>query len=296
MRAITITQYGEPDVLQLTDAPLPEPGPGQVRVAVKAAGVNPIDWKIRSGAMSEVWPVDFPHILGLELAGVVDAVGEGAGFAVGDEVFGWSETGTYAEYALASTVIRKPAGLSWAEAAALPITGETALRVLGELEVKPGETVVIHGASGQVGRIATQAAVALGATVVGLAGASALDEVKELGAVPVQYGDGWVSRVHAVAPDGVDAVFDAAGFGVLGDSVELLGSPDRLITIADPAAYAQGLEFSASGSETQAVLEDLVARGLKLKLGSSYALTDAASAHRESATGHAGGKITLTPA
>ncbi|RSN31669.1 NADPH:quinone reductase [Amycolatopsis sp. WAC 04169] len=296
MRAITITQYGEPDVLRLDEAPLPEPGPGQVRVAVKAAGVNPIDWKIRSGAMAEVRPVDFPHILGLELAGVVDAVGEGADFAVGDEVFGWSETGTYAEYALASTVIRKPAGLSWAEAAALPIAGETALRVLGELEVKPGETVVIHGASGQVGRIATQAAVALGATVVGLAGASSLDEVKELGAVPVQYGDGWVSRVRSVAPDGVDAVFDAAGFGVLGDSVELLGSPDRLITIADPAAYAQGLKFSASGSETQAVLEDLVARGLKLKLGSSYALADAASAHRESATGHAGGKITLTPA
>ncbi|MEU8413362.1 NADP-dependent oxidoreductase [Amycolatopsis japonica] len=294
MRAITITQYGEPDVLRLTDAPLPEPGPGQVRVAVKAAGVNPIDWKIRSGAMAEAWPVDFPHILGLELAGVVDAVGEGADFAVGDEVFGWSETGTYAEYALASTVIRKPAGLSWAEAAALPITGETALRVLGELEVKPGETVVIHGASGQVGRIATQAAVALGATVVGLAGASSLDEVKALGAVPVQYGDGWVSRVRSAAPDGVDAVFDAAGFGVLGDSVELLGSPDRLITIADPAAYAQGLKFSAGGSETAAVLEDLVARGLRLKLGSSYALADAASAHRESATGHAGGKITLT--
>ncbi|AIG74529.1 Hypothetical protein AJAP_08110 [Amycolatopsis japonica] len=294
MRAITITQYGEPDVLRLTDAPLPEPGPGQVRVAVKAAGVNPIDWKIRSGAMAEVRPVDFPHILGLELAGVVDAVGEGADFAVGDEVFGWSETGTYAEYALASTVIRKPAELSWAEAAALPIAGETALRVLGELEVKPDETVVIHGASGQVGRIATQAAVALGATVIGLAGASSLDEVKALGAVPVQYGDGWVSRVRSAAPDGVDAVFDAAGYGVLGDSVELLGSPDRLITIADPAAYEQGLKFSAGGSETAAVLEDLVTRGLKLKLGSSYALADAASAHRESATGHAGGKITLT--
>ncbi|WP_340683518.1 NADP-dependent oxidoreductase [Amycolatopsis coloradensis] len=293
MRAITITQYGEPDVLRLDEAPLPEPGPGQVRVAVKAAGVNPIDWKIRSGAMAEVRPVEFPHILGLELAGVVDAVGEGADFAVGDEVFGWSDTGTYAEYALASKVIRKPAGLSWAEAAALPIAGETALRVLGELEVKPGETVVIHGASGQVGRIATQAAVALGATVVGLAGASSLDEVKELGAVPVQYGDGWVSRVRSVAPDGVDSVFDAAGFGVLGESVELLGSPDRLITIADPAAYAQGLKFSAGGEESAAVLEDLVARGLKLKLGSSYALADAAEAHRESATGHAGGKITL---
>ncbi|ANN15774.1 NADPH:quinone reductase [Amycolatopsis orientalis] len=294
MRAITITEYGDTDVLRSAEVPVPEPGPGQVRVAVKAAGVNPIDWKIRSGGMAEVRPVEFPHILGLELAGVVDAVGEGAGFAVGDEVFGWSDTGTYAEYALATKVIRKPAGLSFAEATALPIAGETALRVLGELEVKPGETVVVHGASGQVGRFATQAAVALGATVIGLAGASSLDEVKALGAIPVQYGEGWVSRVHSAAPDGVDAVFDAAGFGVLGDSVALLGSPDRLITIADPAAFAQGLKFSAGGEESAAVLEDLVSRELKIKLGRGYALDDAAAAHRESETGHAGGKITLT--
>ncbi|MFK0249700.1 NADP-dependent oxidoreductase [Amycolatopsis azurea] len=294
MRAITITQYGDTDVLRSAEVPAPEPGPGQVRVAVKAAGVNPIDWKIRSGAMEEVYPVEFPHVLGHEFAGVVDAVGEGAGFAVGDEVFGWADTGAYAEYALASKLTRKPAGLSWAEAASLPVAGETALRVLGELEVKPGETIVIHGASGQVGRIATQAAVALGATVVGLAGASSLDEVKELGGVPVRYGDGWVERVRSVAPDGVDAVFDAAGFGVLGDSVDLLGSPDRLITIADPAAHAQGLKFSAGGEQTPAVLEGLVSRELKLKLGTAYAPGDVAEAHRESATGHAGGKITLT--
>lgn len=294
MRAITITQYGEPDVLRLSEVPLQEPGPGQVRVAVKAAGVNPVDWKIRSGAMTENFPVEFPHILGLELAGVVDAAGEGAGFAVGDEVFGWSTTGAYAEYALANTVARKPTGLSWAEAAALPIAGETALRVLGELELKPGETVLIHGASGQVGRFATQAAIALGATVIGTAGARSLDEVKALGAIPVQYGDGWLERVREVVPGPVDAVFDAAGFGVLGDSVTLLGSPDRLVTIADPAAFAQGLKFSAIGTETQELLEDLVARELKIKLGSSYPLAEVAEAHRESVTGHAGGKITLT--
>ncbi|WP_410661578.1 NADP-dependent oxidoreductase [Amycolatopsis sp. lyj-112] len=294
MRAITITQYGEPDVLRLSEVPLPEPGPGQVRVAVKAAGVNPIDWKIRSGAMAEVRPVEFPHILGLELAGVVDAAGEGAGFAVGDEVFGWSATGAYAEYALANTVARKPAGLSWAEAATLPIAGETALRVLGELEVKPGETVLIHGASGQVGRFATQIAVALGAAVIGTAGARSLDEVKALGAIPVQYGDSWVERVREAAPGPVDAVFDAAGFGVLADSVALLGSPDRLITIADPAAFAQGLTFSAIGTETQELLEDLLTRELKIKLGSAYPLAEVAEAHRESFTGHAGGKITLT--
>lgn len=296
MRAITISQYGGPEVLRLDEVPLPEPGPGQVRIAVKAAGVNPLDWKIRSGAMAEIRPLEFPHILGLELAGVVDAVGEGADLAVGDEVFGWSETGAYAEYALATVVAPKPAGLSWAEAAALPVAGETAVRVLGELGVKSGETVLIHGASGQVGRFATQAAVALGATVMGTSGARSLDEVKELGAVPVEYGEGWLERVREAAPGPVDAVFDAAGFGVLTDSVTLLGSSDRLVTIADAAAFELGLKFSASGSQTVEVLNDLVARdGLKIKLGSGYALADAAEAHRESATGHAGGKLTLAP-
>ncbi len=294
MRAITITRFGEPDVLQLEEVPLPEPGPGQVRVAVKAAGVNPIDWKIRSGAMAEAFPVEFPHILGMELSGVVDAVGEGAEVAVGDEVFGWSDTGSYAEYALASNVTHKPSRLSWAEAAALPVAGETALRVLGELEVEPGETLLIHGASGQVGRFATQAAVALGATVIGTSGARSLDEVKALGAIPVEYGDGWLERVREAAPNPVDAVFDASGFGVLADSVTLLGSPDRLITIADAAAFELGLKFSSGGEQSAAVLDRLIARdGLNIKLGKSYALTEAGEAHRESATGHAGGKLTL---
>jgi NADPH:quinone reductase-like Zn-dependent oxidoreductase len=296
MRAITISKYGEPEVLRLDEVPLPEPGPGQVRIAVEAAGVNPLDWKIRSGAMAEIRPLEFPHILGLEVAGVVDAVGEGAEFAVGDEVFGWSDTGAYAEYALATVVTRKPAGLSWAEAAALPVAGETALRVLGDLGVKSGETVLIHGASGQVGRFATQAAVARGAAVIGTAGSRSLDEVKALGAIPVEYGEGWLERVREAAPGPIDAVFDAAGFGVLSGSVTLLGSPDRLITIADPAAFELGLKFSASGSQTVEVLNGLVSRdGPKIKLGSSYALADAAEAHRESATGHAGGKLTLTP-
>ncbi|MFI5609651.1 NADP-dependent oxidoreductase [Amycolatopsis sp. NPDC051903] len=298
MRAITFAEYGGPDVLRLSEVPVPEPGPGQVRVAVRRAGVNPIDWKIRSGAMAEGSAPDRPQIPGAELSGVVDAVGDGAGFAVGDEVFGWPVTGSYADYALAETVARKPADLSWEDAAALPVAGETALRVLRLLDVKPGEVLLIHGASGTVGRFATQAAVALGATVIGTAGQRSLADVKALGAIPVLYGDGWPQRVREAADRPVAAVFDASGHGVLPDSVELLGSKDRVVTIADGAAFELGLPFSAGTTEdaTPEVLAEIlryVARGLQIAQGSSYPLEQAGAAQQESQAGHPGGKITL---
>ncbi|QRP44555.1 NADP-dependent oxidoreductase [Amycolatopsis sp. FDAARGOS 1241] len=298
MRAITFAEYGGPDVLRLSEVPVPEPGPGQVRVAVRRAGVNPIDWKIRSGAMAEGSAPERPQIPGAEFSGVVDAVGDGAGFAVGDEVFGWSATGSYAEYALAGAIARKPADLSWEDAAALPVAGETALRVLRQLDVKSGEVLLIHGASGTVGRFATQAAVALGATVIGTAGQRSLNDVKALGAIPVLYGDGWPQRVREAADRPVAAVFDASGHGVLPDSVELLGSKDRVITIADGAAFELGLPFSAGGANdaTPEVLAEIlqhVGRGLRIAHGSSYPLEEAAAAQQESQAGHPGGKITL---
>jgi NADPH:quinone reductase-like Zn-dependent oxidoreductase len=298
MRAITFAEYGGPEVLRLSEVPAPEPGPGQVRVAVRTAGVNPIDWKILSGGMSEDKKPDGEQIPGLEVAGVVDAAGEGAAFAVGDEVFGWSATGAYAEYALAKAVTRKPSSLSWADAVALPVAGETALRVLDLLGVKSGEVLLIHGASGAVGRVATQAAVALGATVLGTAGQRSLDEVKALGAIPILYGDGWPERVREATDRPIDAVFDASGHGVLPDSVELLGSKERLVTIADPAAFQLGLTFSGGGNDGQStevlntILEH-VQRGLQIAHGKSYPLADAADALRESQDGHPGGKITL---
>ncbi|MEV6902877.1 NADP-dependent oxidoreductase [Amycolatopsis sp. NPDC051372] len=298
MRAITFAAYGGPDVLQLSDVPLPEPGPGQVRVAVRRAGVNPIDWKIRSGAMSEAAAPKGPQIPGAELAGVVDAVGDGAAFAVGDEVFGWAVTGSYAEYALATTVAHKPASLSWDDAVALPVAGETALRVLRLLAVKAGDLLLIHGASGTVGRFATQAAVALGATVIGTAGQRSFDDVKSLGAIPVLYGDGWPERVRAAADRPVDAVLDASGHGVLPDSVELLGSKERVVTIADGAAFELGLPFSAGTAddatpEVLAEILEFVERGLQIAQGRSYPLEEAAAAQQESQEGHPGGKITI---
>ncbi|MCU1680296.1 MAG: NADP-dependent oxidoreductase [Amycolatopsis sp.] len=298
MRAITFAEYGGPEVLREEDVPTPEPGAGQVRVAVRVAGLNPLDWKIRSGGMAQGAPLDGVTIPGAELAGVVDAVGDGTDLAVGDEVFGWSDTGSYAEYALASAVIRKPASLSWEQAAAVPVFGETALRVLRALAVTADDVLLIHGASGGVGRFATQLAVALGATVIGTAGQRNLDDIKSLGAIPVLYGDGWAERVREAAPQPVSAVFDASGHGVLPDSVELLGGSERLITIADASAFALGITFSGGDSDTRVPLLEVVTEGvtsgkLDIQLGRNYPLAEAADAQRESAEGHSGGKITL---
>ncbi|WP_020661898.1 NADP-dependent oxidoreductase [Amycolatopsis benzoatilytica] len=298
MRAITFAEYGGPEVLQLAEVPAPEPGPGQVRVAVRRAGVNPIDWKIRSGAMAGGAALENPQIPGLEIAGVVDAIGGGAEFSVGDEVFGWSSTGGYAEFALGGTIVRKPADLSWEDAAALPVAGETALRVLRLLEVKPGELLVVHGASGAVGRFATQIAVRTGATVIGTAGQRSLDEVQSLGATPVRYGEGWLERVRAAADRPVDAVFDASGHGVLPESVELRGSKERIVTIADPAAFEMGIPFTSGGQDGQTpeVLNEIlgyVQAGLRIAQGKSYPLAEAAAAQEESQNGHPGGKLTI---
>jgi NADPH:quinone reductase-like Zn-dependent oxidoreductase len=245
------------------------------------------------------FPLTFPHIPGLEMAGVVDAVGEGANFTVGDEVFGWSDTGASAEYALATTIAEKPASIAWQEAVALPVAGETSLRALKVLDVRAGETLLVHGASGTVGRFATQLAAASGVKVIGTAGQHRLDDVKALGATPVLYGDGWLERVRAATDGPVDAVFDASGYGVLQESVELRGTKDRIVTIADaPGAAALGIPFSSGGSPTRELLDELADRvvngGFHIALGNSYPLAEAAAAHQESEAGHPGGKITLS--
>lgn len=297
MRAVQFSEFGSAEQLQLVEVPLPEPGAGEVRVAVRAAGVNPIDWKIRRGLMTQIMPVEFPHTPGIEVAGVVDAVGEGAPFQPGDEVFGWSRgSGSYAEFALASVLALKPAGLSWAEAAALPVAGETALRALNTLGIAAGDTLLINGASGAVGSLAAQFAVGRGAAVIGTTGEAGEEFVRSLGAAPVRYGEGLVERVRAVA-DRVDAVFDAAGYGVLPDAVELRGGTDRVLTIADPAAIGLGIAFTGESDENPALLADLAdqaaAGKLRIKLAAGYPLEQAAAAQQLSETGHPGGKITI---
>src|SRR4051812_30319017 len=169
MKAVTFAEYGGPEVLQVTDVPEPQPGAGQIRISVRAVGVNPIDWKIRSGAMSAFMPLELPAIDGREAAGVVDAVGEGVeGLSVGDEVFGPTVGGAAAERALLGAWAPKPANVSFAAAAGLPVAVDTTARVLTLLgDVGEGTTIVIDGAAGGVGSIAAQIARARGARVIG---------------------------------------------------------------------------------------------------------------------------------
>ncbi|MFD7830165.1 NADP-dependent oxidoreductase [Kitasatospora sp. NPDC059803] len=306
-KAIAFSEYGGVDVLRPTDIELPAPGPGQVRVAVRTVGVNPLDHKVRSGSMVAAFPVSFPHVGGYELAGVVEAVGpDVTAWAPGDEVFGAVMGGAYAEQALvdADLLARKPASLSWEEAAAIPVAAETAERVLGVLGARAGETLLVHGAAGGVGTLLLQLARARGITVVGTAGEANHAYLRELGAIPVAYGDGLAERVRAAAPGGVDRALDAAGKGgVLPLSIELTGSADRVVTIVDFAGSAEyGVRFSggAEGVESYhqrayaAVLALHEAGTLRLPLHQVLPLAEAAEAHRISEHGHLRGKIVLT--
>jgi NADPH:quinone reductase-like Zn-dependent oxidoreductase len=301
MEAIVFDRFGGPEVLRVAETAVPEPGTGQVRLRVVSAGVNPVDYKIRNGWLEAFFPAVFPVIPGWEAAGVIDAVGDGVtGLAPGDEVFGFTDTGAYAGYALATVVARKPEALGWDEAAALPVAGETAQRVLDLLGVSGGETVLVHGAAGGVGGLAVQLAVARGATVIGTASAENHEYLRSFGVIPVTYGDGLAERVRTVAPRGVDAVFDAAGHGAVQVSVELRGATDRIITIADGvAAREAGVVFSAGGERTAEALATMaalaVAGRLRVEVADTFPLAEAAKAQERSATGHTRGKLLLHP-
>lgn len=306
-RAIRFHDYGGPDVLVLDDVAVPEPGPGQVRLSVVAAGVNPVDCRIRRGELAGGAPLPAPRGLGTDVAGVVDAVGPGVdGFAVGDEVFGRAAGEGYGELALAAAedLLARPPELAWDVAAAVAICGETAYRTLGLLGVTRGRaagtTLLVHGASGGVGAVAVQLAALRGARVLGTAGPGHLDLVRGLGAEPLPYGPGWVERVRVLSPAGVDAVLDAAGRGVLADSVALTGRPEAVVTIADRGAdragvrYSRGLETRVPMAEVFAELLPLLVDGrLRVPVAVRLPLAEAAQAHRVSEQGHPGGRIVL---
>lgn len=302
MKAIVFDTFGGTEVLHEAETEIPEPGPGQVRVRVRAVGVNPVDGKIRSGTMEAIFPTTLPAVPGGEIAGIVDALGEGVDvFEVGDEVLGWSDTGAYAQYALATAtaLAPKPAGLDWTHAAALPVASDAADRVLDLLDIKTGETLLIHGASGALGTVAVQLAIARGAHVIGTAGPANQDYVTSLGATPLIYGEDLVERVRALAPNGVDAVLDAAGKGALEDSITLRGGTDRIVTTADFRARELGIVFAEGPSRRSAArlaeLAQQAATGtLAITVGATYPLTDAAKAQQTSDAGHSRGKLVLT--
>src|ERR1700758_1588159 len=296
--AVVMTGYGPPEVLKWAQVPLPEPGQGQIRIKVRAAGISPTDLALRAGYLKDI-PLPPNAVLGFEAAGTVDALGPGiSGTAAGDGVtallFG---LGGDAEYAVASIWTRKPESVSWLDAAALPSSAEAAAGVLRQLNVQRGETLLLFGGGGSVGIIATQLAVAAGVTVISAVGEHDETLARELGATPVRYGPGVAGRVRALGP--VDAVFDAAGQGVLADAVALAGGPERVITLSDPAAADFGVTLSeaapgrALGALDEAIA--LLAEGrLRLRGHQSMPMQQAAEAHRQLENGTVHQRIILT--
>jgi NADPH:quinone reductase-like Zn-dependent oxidoreductase len=299
MRAQVITEYGNPDVLTLTEVDAPVAGAGEVRVRVAYAAINPLEWKIRSGALAALIDTPFPAILGNEISGVVDQVGAGAdGFAVGDRVSGFAPFGAYAEQVVTTVdrLVPVPAGLSLERAATLPTAAETAQRALALVAVRPGETVVVNAAAGSVGSAVVQLLVAGGATVIGTASAGNHDYLRSIGATPVRHGEHLLEDLRVAAPDGVDAAFDGGAHGFVGQILTLVPA-DRVVTIVDFEAGATGVHVAAgnplalTAASIGPVLQ-LAAEGrFRTEIDAVVPLADLADAHRRSETGHVRGKL-----
>jgi len=298
MKAARFSQFGGPEVLEIVDLPDPHAGPGQIRVAVHAAGVNPTECKRRQGLLGG----ELPQTLGAEAAGVVDEVGEGVtDVTVGDRVFGICADGTggAAGLALLPAYAPIPPSLGFADAAVLPVAIEVATRTLDALRVGTGSTLLINGAAGGIGSAAVQLAVGRGARVIGIDGPARLDYLRSLGAEPVAYCAGLVKRVRALAPDGVGVALDIAGNGVLPELIELAGSPEHVVTVADFAgAQEHGVRFSRGedGRAVHALAEigELIEAGrFWLPVARTFPLADIAEAHRACESGHVPGKLVL---
>ena len=300
-KAYVFTRNGGPEVEALVDQDPPAPGPGELLVAVRAAGVNPVDWKLRTGyTRPGSAPKPFPVVLGSEAAGVVEAVGPGVeGFAAGDEVFGNPLTGGYAEYTLLPVTVtaHKPAGLPFADAAVLPVAAATAYDGVRQLGLAPGATLLVTGAGGGVGSAAVQLARHAGVQVIGVASAAKKEFVASLGAVHVESGAGLADRVRAAAPGGIDAVFDLAGGDTLREAAALLADPAALISAGVKALVAELGGAPVERARTAAVLDavaDLAVAGvLRTHITRTYPLTAAGEALRLVEEGHALGKTVI---
>ncbi|MFD0019651.1 NADP-dependent oxidoreductase [Streptomyces sp. NPDC058382] len=300
-KAYVFTRNGGPEVEALVEQDAPVPGPGELLVAVRAAGVNPVDWKLRTGYTrpgSE--PQPFPTVLGSEAAGVVEAIGPGVeGFAVGDEVFGNPVTGGYAEYTLLPVAVtaHKPAGLSFTDAAALPVAAATAYDGVRQLNPAPGSTLLVTGAGGGVGNAVVQLAHHAGVRVIGAASAAKKEFVESLGAVHVESGPGLDGRVRAAAPDGIDAIFDLVGGDTLREAARLLGDPSALVSAAGKPLAVELGGAAVARARTAAVLDavaELVVSGvLRTYVTGTYPLTGAGEALRAVENGHARGKTVI---
>ncbi|MFC4616665.1 NADP-dependent oxidoreductase [Cellulomonas algicola] len=305
MRAITYSRYGGSDVLELTEQPTPKVGADTVLVRVRAASVNPVDWKVRQGYLDPIMDVHFPVVPGWDVAGVVEKVGlDTPEYQVGDEVFGyvrkdWVHGGTFAEYVSAPvrTLAPKPSSLSFEEAAAVPLAGLTAYQSIKRSGVTAGQTVLVHAAAGGVGGFAVQIAKALGATVVGTASESNHEFLRGLGAEPVTYGDGLVERVRAIAPDGVDVVLDYGSPDAVETAPALLRAGGTIASIVDAKARDElggHYVWVRPESGDLAALGALIDEGkVRVEVAQVFDLADAAAAHEASASGHVRGKVVV---
>ncbi|MFB8439307.1 NADP-dependent oxidoreductase [Streptomyces niveus] len=299
MRAARYHQYGGVETLVVEEVPDPRPGPGEVRVRVAVAGVNPIDWKVRSGAARARIPVDLPAIPGRDAVGTVDEIGADVrGVSVGDRVFGLGGvTGATAELAVLSAWAKAPDTWSDEEAAGAGLASVTAMGGLKALGPLRGRTLLIEGAAGGVGSAAVEIAVAEGATVIGTAGERNHEFLTSLGAVPTTYGAGLAERVAALAPGGVDIVLDTAASGSLPDLVAIVGDPDRVATVADHAnAERLGVHMANAANDPALLAEaaDLGGRGgYTPRVERVFALDQIAEAHAYGERGHTRGKIVV---
>jgi NADPH:quinone reductase-like Zn-dependent oxidoreductase len=294
MQAVQISEYGDSSVLEVAEAPDPHPGPGQVRVVVHAASVNPFDWKVRSGFVPGA---SLPLILGNDAAGVVDEIGPGvSGITLGEAVFGLGSA-TNAEFAVLDAFVPKPRSVDFPTAAALAVGAETSARAFGLLGVGKGTTLLVDGASGGVGTIAVQMAVARGAKVIGTSGEHNLHYVTALGASAVLYGEGLAERVREIAPDGVDAVLDVAGKTPITDLTGLVADPAQVVSIANFSAHEAGARVTGGGEgDPVAALTEAAALAGSGKLEievREFPLADVAEAHDLSQSGHVRGKLVI---
>ncbi len=301
MKAVRFHAYGGSEVLKIEEIDKPVPGPGQVRIRVRAAAVNPIDWKLRAGYMHAMMPLAFPAGSGCEASGVIDAVGDGVpADLLGSSVFGKGNA-TMAEYAILDEWAAKPDALTFEEVAGLSVAAETAARIIDQVGVKPGETLLVSGAAGGVGSAALQLARVAGIRTIGTASEPKHDYLRSLGAIPTTYGPGLSQRVAELAPAGVHAALDVVDSGMIPELVAITGSPSKVVSISDLTAPQYGAKTSFEPLDKDGatkVLEQVaalcVAGAFTLPVAQTFQLQDLAAAHDLNAQGHVTGRLVVT--
>jgi NADPH:quinone reductase-like Zn-dependent oxidoreductase len=298
-RAVGYSSYGGPEVLGIVEVPEPHAGPGKVRVAVRAAGVNPFDSKVRRGGYLPNHSL--PSLQGAEFAGVIDEVGEDVeDWEIGDDVLGWIGRGAQADYvvASASNLAAKPPLLDWDHAGGIGLVGNTAMRSVASVGITGNDTVLVSGAAGGVGLLSAQLARRTGATVIGTASERHHDMLRRLGIVPVAYGPGLIDRLRVIAPNGITAALDSRGDESIEAALTLGAPPERINSIVDGTAERYGVKSVGGGGKTAEQLAELArmvdSGELVLPIRARYPLSEASAAYADLDSGHGLGKIVLT--